>query len=595
MKICESKPVICRASGQASADTLDNTCPCLTCDHEAPIVAGSYCLAGNMIDRNTGMNGTGVDENVTFTLNTVDRHAVAYDARHHCLNGNVSGTLQAKGEGGWSLNYINPVIQPLPEATGADTYNGTVTGEVAATLTKVNGVATSGPKVIQAGEKGSPDWIVRRLIPLECGRLQGFPDGWAEIAPLTSPQEFPFWREVYARDCEIKGKRPSRKIVQGGSTESDKALMRWHDGLHSMAAEYAMWGNGMALPNALFFVKNAFRELGKPAEDVKLGSLFDGSGTMPLCAVMCGGRAVWASEVEPYPIAVTRTHLPHMKHLGSVKDVRGDKIEPVDIITFGSPCQDLSIAGKRAGLGGGRSGLFWEAIRIIIEMLVATNGKYPRFVIWENVPGALSSNGGKDFETVLNELLRIRGFAGGRADKPILQHGKWGASQTTELLPIESSMLNTGESPSAGAEYMLSAILVENPPEWSLLSEKALNGILTRASRRGKKLPDLLLTAIHGMIEWWHRGQRGGQHGAYTVKIRSGCEGGGKGALVQKELSATLATHQDQTLFELRNMVLNDQGGGRMSVTQGTSGTLRAQEHGHPPITFDKMGGTEKT
>ena len=548
-----------------------------------------------MIDRNTGMNGTGVDENVTFTLNTVDRHAVAYDARHHCLNGNVSGTLQAKGEGGWSLNYINPVIQPLPEATGADTYNGTVTGEVAATLTKVNGVATSGPKVIQAGEKGSPDWIVRRLIPLECGRLQGFPDGWAEIAPLTSPQEFPFWREVYARDCEIKGKRPSRKIVQGGSTESDKALMRWHDGLHSMAAEYAMWGNGMALPNALFFVKNAFRELGKPAEDVKLGSLFDGGGTMPLCAVMCGGRAVWASEVEPYPIAVTRTHLPHMKHLGSVKDVRGDKIEPVDIITFGSPCQDLSIAGKRAGLGGGRSGLFWEAIRIIIEMLVATNGKYPRFVIWENVPGALSSNGGKDFETVLNELLRIRGFAGGRADKPILQHGKWGASQTTELLPIESSMLNTGESPSAGAEYMLSAILVENPPEWSLLSEKALNGILTRASRRGKKLPDLLLTAIHGMIEWWHRGQQGGQHGAYTVKIRSGCEGGGKGALVQKELSATLATHQDQTLFELRNMVLNDQGGGRMSVTQGTSGTLRAQEHGHPPITFDKMGGTEKT
>ena len=226
MKICESKPVICRASGQASADTLDNTCPCLTCDHEAPIVAGSYCLAGNMIDRNTGMNGTGVDENVTFTLNTVDRHAVAYDARHHCLNGNVSGTLQAKGEGGWSLNYINPVIQPLPEATGADTYNGTVTGEVAATLTKVNGVATSGPKVIQTGEKGSPDWIVRRLIPLECGRLQGFPDGWAEIAPLTSPQEFPFWREVYARDCEIKGKRPSRKIVQGGSTESDKALMR---------------------------------------------------------------------------------------------------------------------------------------------------------------------------------------------------------------------------------------------------------------------------------------------------------------------------------------------------------------------------------
>ena len=105
---------------------------------------------------------------------------------------------------------------------------------------------------------------------------------------------------------------------------------------------------------------------------------------------------------------------------------KGFLIEPVDIITFGSPCQDLSIAGKRAGLNGAKSGLFWEAIRIIWEMLLATGGKYPRFVIWENVPGALSSNKGKDFEVVLNELLHLREFAGGRADQSILQHGKWG-------------------------------------------------------------------------------------------------------------------------------------------------------------------------
>lgn len=169
-----------------------------------------------------------------------------------------------------------------------------------------------------------------------------------------------------------------------------------------------------------------------------------------------------------------------------------------------------------------------------------------------------------------------------------------GASQTTELLPIELSMLNGGESPSAGAEYMLSAILVENPPEWSFLSEKALNGILNRASRREKKLQDLLLTAIHGMIEWWHQNPAGGgQRGAYTMKIRSGCDGGGKGALVQEELSATLATHQDQTLFELRNAVLNDQGGGFMEVTHGMTETLRTQEHGHPPITFDKIEGAK--
>lgn len=125
-----------------------------------------------------------------------------------------------------------------------------------------------------------------------------------------------------------------------------------------------------------------------------------------------------------------------------------------------------------------------------------------------------------------------------------------GTSQITELLPIESSTRNFGEYPSAGEEYMLSAILVENPPERSFLSEKALNGILTRASRRGGgKLQDLLLTAIHGMIEWWHQNPAGGS-AAYTMKIRGGCEGGGKGALVQEELSATLATHQDQTLFE---------------------------------------------
>lgn len=144
---------------------------------------------------------------------------------------------------------------------------------------------------------------------------------------------------------------------------------------------------------------------------------------------------------------------------------------------------------------------------------------------------------------------------------------------------------------------MLSAILVENPPEWSFLSEKALNGILNRASRRGKKLQDLLLTAIHGMIEWWQQNPAGGwgQREAYTMKIRSGCDGGGKGPLVQEELSATLATHQDQTLFELRNTVLNDQDGGFMEVTHGMTGTLRAQEHGHAPITFDKTEGNEKT
>lgn len=148
---------------------------------------------------------------------------------------------------------------------------------------------------------------------------------------------------------------------------------------------------------------------------MKLGSLFDGSGGFPLAGSLRGIEPVWASEVEPYPIAVTKSRFPNMKHLGSVTDVHGGDIEPVDIITFGSPCQDLSVAGKRAGLkheANGdeettRSGLFMEAVRIIKEMRKATNGEYPTFAVWENVPGAFSSNKGEDFRTVLEELIKI--------------------------------------------------------------------------------------------------------------------------------------------------------------------------------------------
>ena len=147
----------------------------------------------------------------------------------------------------------------------------------------------------------------------------------------------------------------------------------------------------------------------------KLGSLFDGSGGFPLASTLCGITPAWSSEVEPYPIAVTRSRFPDMKHLGDISKINGADVEPVDIITFGSPCQDLSVAGKRAGLkheANGddettRSGLFIEAVRIIKEMRGATNGKYPRFALWENVPGAFSSNKGEDFRVVLEELIKV--------------------------------------------------------------------------------------------------------------------------------------------------------------------------------------------
>lgn len=141
---------------------------------------------------------------------------------------------------------------------------------------------------------------------------------------------------------------------------------------------------------------------------IKLGSLFDGSGGFPLAGAISGIEPVWAAEVEPYPIAVTRSRFPQMEHLGSVTEVHGDKVRPVDVITFGSPCQDLSVAGKRAGIHDGqRSNLFFEAIRIIKEMRDATNGRHPTFAVWENVPGAFSSNKGADFRCVLEAFVRI--------------------------------------------------------------------------------------------------------------------------------------------------------------------------------------------
>ena len=161
-----------------------------------------------------------------------------------------------------------------------------------------------------------------------------------------------------------------------------------------------------------------------------LGSLFDGSGGFPLAGVINGITPVWASEIEPYPIRVTKARFPGMKHLGSVLDINGAEIEPVDIVTFGSPCQDLSVAGKQKGIHDGeRSSLFFEAVRIAKEMREhdRATGRTgvdvrPRFLVWENVPGAFSSNGGEDFRAVLEAL---GGIAEDGVSIPRPAKGKW--------------------------------------------------------------------------------------------------------------------------------------------------------------------------
>lgn len=153
------------------------------------------------------------------------------------------------------------------------------------------------------------------------------------------------------------------------------------------------------------------------AENITVGSLFDGIGGWQLAAKHAGAVPVWSSEIDPFPMAVSKAHFPETKQLGDITKIKGDEIEPVDIVCAGSPCQDLSVAGKRAGLEGNRSNLFYQSLRIVREMQEKTNGQYPKFFIWENVTGAFSSNERRDFQAVLEEI--------GQTEVPMPKSGRW--------------------------------------------------------------------------------------------------------------------------------------------------------------------------
>lgn len=301
------------------------------------IVEPTFCIQGNTIDRadTAGANGTGVKEDVCYTLNTIDRPAVAFalDCRNMTANEELSATLQAKGNGGQSLNYINPVAEPLiydargngdgitsPTMTGdhnsrvtdytaitlqgdtvagallardykgpgradslgrviaqpigADLYNGTLTGDKAVTLTTATGQggANTGPSVIEKIIR----WIVRRLTPTECERLQGYPDGWTDLGE---------W------------------IDSKGKTHKDADTPR-----------YKALGNSIALPQWYYVLGGIADRL---PEDATLGSLFDGIGGFPyVWAQLHAGRkqlCVWASEIEEFPIAVTKKWFPEVE------------------------------------------------------------------------------------------------------------------------------------------------------------------------------------------------------------------------------------------------------------------------------------------
>jgi DNA (cytosine-5)-methyltransferase 1 len=268
-------------------------------------------------------------------------------------------------------------------------------------------------------------------------------------------------------------------------------------------------------------------------DKLTLGSLFDGSGGFPLGGLISGITPVWASEIEPFPIRVTTKRLPFIKHYGDISTMDGSKIEPVDIITFGSPCQDLSIAGKRDGLDGKRSSLFYEAIRIIKEMRCATDGKKPRYIVWENVPGAFSSNKGEDFRCVLEGICHIKDET-----LSVPKIDKWKQAGTI-----------------VGDHFSLA---------WRVLDAQYW-GVPQRRKR-------IFLVADFA----------GGGAGEILFKSE-GLSGYSKKSI--RSWQGTASNFADST-GETGTICLNDQGGERMDVTTDITCTLRAKSN-HPPCIMD--------
>lgn len=336
-----------------------------------------------------------------------------------------------------------------------------------------------------------------------------------------------------------------------------------------------------------------------------------------------------------------------MIHLGDITKIHGGEAPVVDVVIGGSPCQDLSIAGKRAGLAGARSGLYMEQIRIIKEMRerdrrMGRTGEFvrPRYMVWENVPGAFSSNGGKDFAAVLEEAIRIAEPEAPDIEVPEKGWNTWG-----------------GYHDEMGGRWSV-AWRVLDAQHWGVPQRRRRIALV--ADFGGDTSWEILFNrqSVSGYpAESGAAGEgpaAGAESGAaYAVRIRGGCDGGGKGALVQTEKSGTIKAGNDQTLFcmatqqggaEVRSdgraptltasagmsgnnqpvvcagfklgnseqarsigyaeeqaptlnaecggnkpavLCLNNQGGSMMGVSHDVSGTLRAQEHGHQPSILD--------
>ena len=267
--------------------------------------------------------------------------------------------------------------------------------------------------------------------------------------------------------------------------------------------------------------------------NLTLGSLFDGSGGFPLAGILAGVEPVWSSEVSPFPILVTHKRLPQVKHYGDVSKLNGGNLEAVDIITFGSPCQDMSVAGKRAGLDGARSGLFHQAIRIIKEMREATNGRCPRYAVWENVTGAFSSNKGNDFKAVLEAFISVKEEG---VEVPAPEKGRWAKADV---------LLGDGWSV---------AYRTFDSQYWGVPQRRSR--IYLVADFAGESAGEILFKS-EGLSGYSSEGFRAWQKAANSFETGIGTSGG--------------------------TICANSQCSSSLTITKEQTGTLVAQDHGNHP------------
>ena len=364
---------------------------------------------------------------------------------------------------------------------------------------------------------------------------------------------------------------------------------------------------------------------------MKYISLFSGIEAATVAWEPLGWEAVAFSEIDPFPSAVLAQRFPNVPNLGDITKVDWSEYRgAVDVVVGGSPCQSFSIAGNREGLKG-ESGLMFEYIRAVREIM-------PRYFVWENVPGALSCEKGAAFGQLLSEMddlgyglawrvLDAQFFGVAQRRRRVFLVGCLGDAERAAEILFEPESLSW-DSPSSR----------EKRKELAADAERGVGGsclpINTMVATRGWKLgrgtgfginedgeAQYTLSATHSHAVAYciqgdiARGAHMGQNGkgwsdtgecytlntmdvhaaAYTLKIRGGCDGGGKGPLIQEDVSATLATNQDQTLFQPANVLcLNDQGGSVMTVQEEIAPTLRAQTHGHEPIVMDRAAFNPK-